>query len=144
MFQTQVKVWWFFEVCISSVINLQREGRRGGPKDFHRWSWNWEWYGTDEKDIEELEGMCGPLCWQGYDKNFGGFLKLMWYGIMKEFNFYHIHVVRVVKGTRNERFSRTNIWAQKKEKISQLDHTIGPKWRNNEVYIHDDVRTWVT
>ena len=28
--------------------------------------------------ISELEGMCGPLCWQGYDKDPGGFKKLMW------------------------------------------------------------------
>ena len=41
---------------------------------------------TDEKDIEELNEIYGPLCWQGYDKDPGGFKKLMWYGIMKEFN----------------------------------------------------------
>ena len=41
---------------------------------------------TDEKVIEELNEMYGLLCWQGYDKDPGGFKKLMWYGIMKEFN----------------------------------------------------------
>ena len=41
---------------------------------------------TDEKDIKELNEMYGPLCWQGYDKDPGGFKKLMWYGIVKEFN----------------------------------------------------------
>ena len=41
---------------------------------------------TDENDIEELTGMYGPLCWQGYDKDPGSFKKLMWYGMMKEFN----------------------------------------------------------
>ena len=40
---------------------------------------------TDEKDIEEQNEMYGPLCWQGYVKDPGGW-KLMWYGIMKEFN----------------------------------------------------------
>ena len=30
---------------------------------------------TDEKDNEELTKMYGPLCWQGYDKDPGGFKK---------------------------------------------------------------------
>ena len=30
--------------------------------------------------------MYGPLYWQGCDNDHGGFKKLMWYGIMKEFN----------------------------------------------------------
>ena len=37
------------------------------------------------EDIEELNEVYGPLCWQGFE-NDGGFKKLMWYGIMKEFN----------------------------------------------------------
>ena len=41
---------------------------------------------TDEKDIEEFNEMCGPVCWQGYDQDPEGFKKLMWYGIRKEFN----------------------------------------------------------
>ena len=40
----------------------------------------------DEEDIEELKQMHGPECWQGYDKDPGGFMKLMWYEIMKLFN----------------------------------------------------------
>ena len=40
---------------------------------------------TDEKDILELEEMCGALLWQGHDKDPGGFKKTMWYDIMKEF-----------------------------------------------------------
>ncbi len=38
---------------------------------------------TDEKDNEELTKMCGPLCWQGYDKDLGGTKKIMWRGIKK-------------------------------------------------------------
>ena len=30
---------------------------------------------TDEKDNEELTNMYGPLCWQVYDKDPGGFTK---------------------------------------------------------------------
>ena len=39
-----------------------------------------------ENDIDELMGIHGPLCWQVYDKDPGGFKKLMWDEIMKEFN----------------------------------------------------------
>ena len=41
---------------------------------------------TEENDDEELTNMYGPSCWQGLDKDPGGFKKIMWYGIMKEFN----------------------------------------------------------
>ena len=41
---------------------------------------------TDEKDLEELNEMYGPLGWQGYDKDPGASEELMWYGIQKEFN----------------------------------------------------------
>ena len=40
---------------------------------------------TDEKDIEELNEIYGPWCWQGCENDHGGLKKLMWYGIMKEF-----------------------------------------------------------
>ena len=33
---------------------------------------------TDEKDIEELNEMYGPLCWQIYDHDPGGYKKIMW------------------------------------------------------------------
>ena len=36
---------------------------------------------TDGSDTEELNEMYGLLCWQGYDKDSGGFKKLTWYGI---------------------------------------------------------------
>ena len=78
-----------YEACISSVIKVPREGRRSGAKDFYITGDLIVELGmmcTDENDIEDLEGMYGPLCWQGYDKDPGGFKKLMWYGIMKEFN----------------------------------------------------------
>ena len=48
--------------------------------------WSWDLLCPDEKDIEELDEMYGPLCWQVYENDHDGFKKLMWYGIMKEFN----------------------------------------------------------
>ena len=65
---------------------------------------------TDEKDIEELNEMYGLLCWQGYDKDPGGFKKLMWYGIMKEFNVQgHIYMVLVRKGKRTSLYAQTTL-----------------------------------
>ena len=34
---------------------------------------------TDEDDIEELMEIYGPLCWQGNDKDPGGFNKTRWF-----------------------------------------------------------------
>ena len=49
-------------------------------------TWRWDFLCTDGEDIEELNEMFGPLCWQGYENDHGGFKKLMWCGITKEFN----------------------------------------------------------
>ena len=67
-----------YEDCISSVVEVFWEGRRGGAKDFYiTGDLNVELglMCTDEKGIEELSEMYGPLCWQGYVKNPGGFKK---------------------------------------------------------------------
>ena len=65
-----------YEACISSVVQVLRDGRRGGTKDFYITSdLNVElgMMRTDEKDIEEPEGMDGFLYRHGYDKDPGGF-----------------------------------------------------------------------
>ena len=74
-----------YEECISSVVKVLREGRKGGARDFYiTVDFNVELclMCTDENDEEELTKLYGPLCWQGYDKDPGGFKKIMWYGIM--------------------------------------------------------------
>ena len=48
-----------YETCISSVVEVLREGRSAGARDFYI----------------ELTKMYGPLCWQGYDKDPGSFKK---------------------------------------------------------------------
>ena len=75
MLLIQGKSLEMYEDCISSVMKVPREGRRGGAKDFF-------FTGdlhvelvlmcTDEKDDAELTNMCGSLCWQGYDNDPGG------------------------------------------------------------------------
>ena len=74
---------------IASVVKVQREGREGGAKNFYiAGDINVELglMCTNENEEEELTKLYGPQCWQGYDKDPGGFKKIMWYGIMKEFD----------------------------------------------------------
>ena len=139
MLQTQAKV--------SSVTKVLREGRRGGAKDFYITSDLNVELGvmcTDEEDIEELEGMYGPLCWQRYDKDPGGFKKLMWYGMMKEFNCKASSTWSVCGRARETAFTHRHLGPEKKVETSQLDFIIGPMRRNDEVFIHNDVGSWAT
>ena len=96
---------------------------------------------ADETYIEEPTVMYGPLCWQGYVKDLGGFKKLMWYGMMKELDCLHVPSVEGLK----KRLSRTNILGQKKqEETSQSDYIVGTGRRDDDVYICNDVRLWDT
>ena len=59
------------EAFISSVLQVLREGRRGGAREFHITRNLHAVLGimcTDEKEIEVLNEMYGSLCWQRYDK----------------------------------------------------------------------------
>ena len=78
-----------YEAFISSVTEVLWEGRRGGARELYiagDLNVDLGMMCTDEKDIEELHEMHETLCWQGYETDHGGFKKLMWYGIIKEFN----------------------------------------------------------
>ena len=60
-----------YEAFILSVLTVLREGRHGGAREVSiTGDLNVEpgMMCTDETDIEEFNEMCGPLCWQGYDK----------------------------------------------------------------------------
>ena len=67
-----------YEECVSSVVKVLREGRKGGARDFYiTGDFNVELglMCADERENGELTKMYGPLCWQGYDKDPGGFKK---------------------------------------------------------------------
>ena len=54
-----------YDAFISSVLKVLRESRRGGAKDFYITGDLHVELGmmcTDEKDIEEVNEMYGPLC----------------------------------------------------------------------------------
>ena len=131
MLQTRVKVLRMYEDCISSVVRVLREGRRDGARDFYiTGDLNVELglMCTNEKDNEELTKMYGPLCWQGYDNDPGGFKKT-W--------------SKCGKG-REEAFKHRHLRQVEKYEISQLDYIIGPMRRNDEIYIHNEGRLWAT
>ena len=61
-----------FEECIASVVKVLREGRESGAKNFCiAGDINVEMglMCTDENGEEELTKLCGPQCWQEYDKD---------------------------------------------------------------------------
>ena len=81
--------------------------------------------------------MYGPLCWQGYHKDPGGFKKTMWYGTMKELDCKVSSTCSVCGKGRTEAFTHRHLGQDKEEEISQLDYIIGPTRRTNEIYIHN-------
>ena len=55
-----------YEICMSSVVKVLREGRQGGAKGFHitgHLNVEMGMMCTDENDVEELTGMHDLLCW---------------------------------------------------------------------------------
>ena len=65
-----------YETFILKVIKVLWEGRRGGAKEFYiTGDLNAELglLCADEDDVEELNEMYGPLCWQGCENDHGGF-----------------------------------------------------------------------
>ena len=136
-----------YEACISSVVKALREGRRGGARDFHiTGNLNVElgMMCTDENDIEKLTGIYGLLCWQGYDKDPGGFKKLMQYEIMTEFNCKASSTWSVCGRERDDAFTHRHSSQGMKKETSQQDYIIGPARRGDEIYIHNEERIWAT
>ena len=81
---------------------------------------------TDEKDTEELNEMYGRLCWQGYDKDHGGFEKMMWNGIMKEFNCKDTSAWSSCGREKEMAFTHRQHGDRRQECKAQLEYIIGP------------------
>ena len=99
---------------------------------------------TDERDIEELNEVYGPLCWQGYDKDPGGFKKLIWYGIMKDFNCRATSTWSKCGRAKKTDLTHRQLGDRRQEWKSQLDYIIGPRGRDDEAYIYNDDKLWDT
>ena len=77
------------ETFNGKVTKVLWRGRRAGAKTFYiAGDFNVELrlLCTDDDDVPELNEMYCPLCWQGCDNGQGGFKKLMWYELTKEFH----------------------------------------------------------
>ena len=119
------------ETFILNVTKISREGRRAGATELFFIGYLNVELGllcTDEDDIGEFNEMHGPLCWQGCERDHGGFKKLMWYGITKESN-----------------CKVTSTWSdcgREKEMAfthPQLgDYIVGAWWKSDETYIYND------
>ena len=137
MLQTQARSLEMYEDYISTVIKALREGRRGGAKEFYiicELDVDLGMMCADENDIEELMVIYGPLYWQEYDKDPGGFKKMMWCEITKEFD------CKASGRERKDAFTHRHLSPGKKEATSQLDHIIGPMRRDDETRIHNEER----
>ena len=99
---------------------------------------------ADEKDSEELNEMYGLLCWQGCDHDPGGFKKLMWYGSMKEINCKATSTWSKCGKAKETAHSHKHLGQKTQDLTSQLDNIVGPRRRDDDVYICNDVRTWAT
>ena len=90
---------------------------------------------TDENDIEQLNEMYGPLCWQRYDHDLGGYKNVMWYSIMKEFNCKVFSTWSSDDRTKDAASTHRKHGDGGREKLLQLDFIIGPQERHDECCI---------
>ena len=87
--------------------------------------------------------MYGPSCWQEYDYDPGGFKKLMWYGIMKEFNCKATHAWSKC-GRAKDGCCADKLGDSRQEWKSLSDYIIGPRGMDDDAYINNDVKLWDT
>ena len=78
--------------------------------------------------------MYGSLCWQGYDKDTGGFKKMMWYSIMKEFN-CKVYSTAKYDRAKDAAFTQRKHGNGGQGKVSQMDHIIEPQEMHDEYFI---------
>ena len=97
---------------------------------------------TDEDDNDKLNEVYGPLCWQGCDNDQGGFKKLVWYGMMKEFNCKASPSWSSCGREREMTSTHRKIGNKGEGRTAQLDYIAGPRRKSEEAYIHHDVTTW--
>ena len=93
---------------------------------------------TDENDIEELNEMYGPLCWHVYVHDPGGYKKIMWCSIMKEFNCEVPSMWSNDDRTKDAAFTQRKQGDGGQEKVSQLDFIIEPEERHDDCFINNE------
>ena len=88
--------------------------------------------------------MYGPLRWQGCDDDQGGFERLMWYEIMKEFSSKATSTWSDCDDDREMAFTHRQSEEDGNGRTSQLGCILGPKMASNQMYIQNGVKLWST
>ena len=134
------------EIFVKDVTKVLWEGRRAGAKKFYSAYLNVELglLSTGDDDVEDVNEMCGPLCWQGCENDQGDFKKLMWYEVKKEFNCKATSTRFCCDDEREMSYSHRNWGKDGNGRTSQLDYILGPRMASDQVYVHNDVKLWST
>ena len=131
-----------YETFVKDVTNVLWEGRRAeAKKSYIVGDLNVELglLCAYDEDVEELKERYGPLRWQGCDDDQGGFKKLMWYEITKEFNSKATSTWSDCDDDREKAFTHR----QFEEDGHGRGCVLGLQMASNQ-YIHDDVKLWST
>ena len=119
-----------YETFVKDVTNVLWEGRRAEAKKFYivdDLNVELGLLCTYDEHVEELREMYGPLRWQGCDDDQGGFKKLMWYEIMKEFNSKATSTWSDCDDDRCMAFTHRQFEEDGNGRTSQLGCILGPK-----------------
>ena len=97
---------------------------------------------TDEEHSEELIEVYGLLCWQGYENDHGSFKKLMWYGIMMEFNCKATSTWFKCGREKETACTHRQLGEKGQERKAQVDCITWHGRKSDEAYICSDVKIW--
>ena len=116
----------------------------------------WEWravvdelererLGVDQTQARRVTGVRGRAHfeWPGCENDQGGFMKLMWYQIVKEFKCKATSTWSSCDDEREMAFTHRNC-TEDGGRTSQLDYILGPRMASDQVYTHNDVKFWCT
>ena len=124
-----------YEKFMEGMTLIPRYGRRNGAKRFYiACDFNIELglLCTGNEEDEELSAMYGSQCWQGYGADPGGFKKMMWYSIMKEFDCWAISTWSSCDDREVVAFTHKQ-W-EKNGRTSQLDYFLTSKADSIDTY----------
>ena len=135
-----------FDKSVERMTLILRDGRRCGAKRVYiAGDFNTELgllcAGIEED--EELCGMFGPHCWHGYGIDTGGFKKMMWYNIMKEFHCKATSTWLSCDERKEMAFTHKQ-WG-KNGRTSKVDYILGSKTHTSVTCVHNGVTlcsTW--
>ena len=85
----------------------------------------------------------GPQCWQGYGADPGGFKKMMWNSVMKEFDCRPISTWSNCDDQNEMAFTHRQLGEN--GRTSKLDYILGSRTDSSVTYVHNGVKicsTW--